>query len=149
MAGVADSHVVFTKGDMQGLVGIAVTAETVGHFKMGLAFVAHGALRDHRAFFDSGRMLGGMAVKTADFRSMLAAVIHVLMDDLAMTFYTVAVCQYRVFRPCVLRNRNESDSQKHDCRKNVLSHDSSPLNTFCVENGNIVPASHAGMMSEQ
>ena len=126
VTGITDSDIIFAKGDMQGLMRIGMTAETVIDFKMSLALVAHGTLGNHRAFLDTGGMVCVVAVQTTDFRSMLAAIIHILMNNGTVTFYTVAVCQYRILRPCTLCSCHEPDSQKHDCHKNVLSHDSSP-----------------------
>ncbi len=122
VAGIADGHIVLAKDNTQGLMGILMTAEAVVHLEMGLALVTHGTLRNHRAFFNSRRMLGRMAVKATDSGQMLAAVFLILMNDFGVAFYTITVFQRCVAGPAVSRGNCESGGQEKGCRDNEISH---------------------------
>ena len=97
MTGVADGNVIFTKGDMQGLVWILMAVETgCFYFKMGLSFMTHGTLGNDLTLCRRGGMAADMAIKAGYLGFMARAIIHVLVDNRWMAFYTVADLQHRI-----------------------------------------------------
>ena len=103
MAGITCCYIVFTKNDMKWLVRILMTAQAVGYFIMGLAFMAHGTFWNKFFFWGAGGMTTHMAVKAAYFGQVLCTSSHVVMCNLCMTFYTIAVFQFWIRCPDVAR----------------------------------------------
>ncbi len=125
VTGVADGNVIFAKDDMQGLVWVLMTTEAgCFHFKVGFSLMTFGALGDNIFLRSAGGMSAFMAVKTAYFCFMACTVVLILMDDFWMTFYTVAVFQYRIPRPDIAWCNNETDGQKKGCREHEFFHNS-------------------------
>ncbi len=103
MASVTDCYIVFSKNDIERLVRIVMTAQAVGYFIMGLAFMTHGTLGNDFFFWGAGGMSTHMAVKATYVGQMFGAISLVVMGNLCMTFYTIAIFQCWICCPDVAR----------------------------------------------
>jgi len=99
VTGITNGNVVFTKYNSERLVRILMAAKAVVYLKMSPAFMALGTLGDNLFLRGSGGMTAFMAVKAPYFRFVFPAVGLILMDNFRMTFYAVAVFQYRIPGP--------------------------------------------------
>jgi hypothetical protein len=95
MAGAAGRLDIVPKDNIEGLVRIAMTAETVFQIEMRLPFMADATLGNHRPCLHSRRMWTAVAVQAGNVGLMLRSGLFDLTDDLGMAFGTVLIDQVR------------------------------------------------------
>jgi len=79
-------------------------------------------------------MTGIVTVETGHLGSVFTAIIHVLMDNLGMTFYTIGDLQYRICGLSVTGSNAQSQGQENDCCENDFWHTFPPSkHVMCVE----------------
>jgi hypothetical protein len=85
------------QNDIQGLMGIIMTAQTVGsEFEMGFSFMTLVTFRNKRACLDSRGVLSIVTLHTGNFRFMLVSSFLDLLDNYRMTLHTVVIFEFDI-----------------------------------------------------